>query len=226
MNWLAKFFVSSIGQKTVVGGTGLFLILFLTIHALGNSQLFISPDAFNHYAHVMENNPLIIYVARYMTFAAFLLHAFRGLVLAWANRKARGEQGYAAVAGSKSTTWASRNMAILGSWILIFWALHLYAFWWKLMLGQATPFTLAGEQIPDVYLMVKTAFHEWWIALFYVLSMVMLSFHLQHGFQSAFQTFGLSHPKYSPIVRGFGAAYSIIVPLIFAMMPIYFYFFE
>lgn len=221
MNWLANFFVSSIGQKLVVGVSGLFLILFLTIHVLGNSQLFISADAFNHYAHVMENNPIIIYVARYLTFAAFLVHAFRGIALAWANKKARGEQGYAVVS-TKSSSFAVRYAAILGSWIFIFWAFHLYTFWWHLMVGASPMTTLDGVQIPDVYKMVQVAFQQPVLVIFYVLSMGILAFHLQHGFQSAFQTFGLSHKKYTPFIKGFGVVYSVVVPLLFALMPIYF----
>lgn len=227
MTWLAKFFTSSIGQKLVVGASGLWLILFLTIHVLGNSQLFLSDNgaAFNHYAHLMENNPFIIYVVRWVTMAAFLLHAFRGIALAFANRAARGEVGYA-VNYTKNRTFASGNMAWIGSWIFIFWAFHLYAFWWHLMIGASPMTTLEGVSVPDVYTMVKTAFQQPINVVFYVASMVVLYMHLAHGFQSAFQTFGLTHKKYTPFLNVVGLAYSIIVPLLFALMPLYFLFFS
>jgi succinate dehydrogenase / fumarate reductase cytochrome b subunit len=227
MNWFTKFFTSSIGQKIVVAASGLWLVLFLTIHLLGNCQLFLNDNgaAFNHYAHLMENNPLIIYVVRWVTMLAFLLHAFRGLVLARVNKAARGEVSYEANY-TKNRSFASGNMWWIGSWILIFWAFHLYSFWWHLMVGESPMTKIDGVEVPDVYTMVATAFAQPINLVIYVVSMVILYLHLAHGFQSAFQTFGLNHKKYSPIISGIGMAYSIIVPLLFALMPIYFFFFN
>jgi succinate dehydrogenase / fumarate reductase, cytochrome b subunit len=286
MNWLAKFFTSSIGQKVVVGASGLWLILFLTVHVLGNCQLFIGAEQFNHYAHLMETNPFIIYVMRWITMIAFLLHAFRGIALAYANRQARGEQGYA-VTVSNNSSFSARNMAVIGSWIFVFWGFHLYSFWWHLMKGDAPEkmvlvvqggqkitgdwnahtstaimptgqgtetqeikgkleennfvFTVPPQQegmpeqeakIPvdsiyaDVYTMVAEAFKNPLISIFYLLSMLVLAFHLWHGFASAFQTFGLTHKKYTPFISIFGKIYSVLVPLAFAAMPLYFWLFK
>jgi succinate dehydrogenase / fumarate reductase cytochrome b subunit len=74
-----------------------------------------------------------------------------------------------------------------------------------------------------MYLLVSTVFHdEWWYSILYILAMILLSFHLQHGFSSAFQTLGLEHKKYTPVIKGLGALISILIPLGFASMPIYF----
>lgn len=223
MNWLTQFLQSSIGQKLVVGVTGLWLILFLTIHVLGNSQLFIADGgvAFNHYAHLMENNPVIIYFARYLTLCAFLLHAFKGLLLARANSAAKG-----AVEGpmNKRVSIAARYAAYIGSIIFIFLVLHLAGFWWRLMVSSDLPMQdQHGEQVVNLYLMVETAFQNPLIVLFYVFAMVILGFHLQHGFQSAFQTFGLNHQKYTPLIQLIGTIFSVLVPVLFAFMPIFFY---
>jgi succinate dehydrogenase / fumarate reductase, cytochrome b subunit len=287
MNWLAKFFTSSIGQKVVVGASGLWLILFLTVHVLGNCQLFIGAEQFNHYAHLMETNPFIIYVMRWITMIAFLLHAFRGIALAYANRKARGEQGYA-VTVSNNSSFSARNMAVIGSWIFVFWGFHLYSFWWHLMKGDApekivvmagpgeeligdlrngvATFTIPNpnpgqqsqtitgkvvkdkfivavpsqdpqqpaqpqevaieERFADVYTMVAEAFKNPLMSIFYLLSMLVLAFHLWHGFASAFQTFGLTHKKYTPFISLFGKIYSVLVPLAFAAMPLYFWLYK
>jgi succinate dehydrogenase / fumarate reductase, cytochrome b subunit len=287
MNWLAKFFTSSIGQKAVVGASGLWLVLFLTIHVLGNCQLFIGAEQFNHYAHVMESNPFIIYVVRWVTMIAFLLHAFRGIALAYANRQARGAVGYK-VTATNNSSFSARNMAWIGSWIFVFWGFHLYSFWWHLMKGDAPEkiVVMAGpgqeivgdlksgvatfvvpnpnpsqpsqtikgkvegekflvavpsqdpqqpahteevaieERFADVYTMVAEAFKEPLVSIFYLLSMLVLAFHLWHGFASAFQTFGLTHKKYTPFITWVGRIYSIIVPVAFAAMPIYFWFFK
>ena len=279
MNWLAKFFTSSIGQKVVVGASGLWLILFLTVHVLGNCQLFISAEQFNHYAHLMESNPFIIYIMRWVTMAAFLLHAFRGIALAYANRQARGEVGYK-VTVSNNSTFSARNMALIGSWIFVFWGFHLYSFWWHLMKGDAPEKIVVNigeektldvknggatialpngmsfqgkiegdklmvqvpaqsaeqpaqvqpilieERFADVYIMVAEAFKNPLMSIFYLLSMLVLALHLWHGFASAFQTFGLTHKKYTPFITWAGRIYSVLVPLAFAAMPIYFWFFH
>ena len=79
--------------------------------------------------------------------------------------------------------------------------------------------------IKNLYYEVKTDFqNELWLVILYVFSMVALSFHLLHGFQSAFQTIGLRHKTYTPIIKFVGYAFGIIVPIMFAAMPLYFYF--
>jgi succinate dehydrogenase / fumarate reductase cytochrome b subunit len=80
-----------------------------------------------------------------------------------------------------------------------------------------------GEDVKDLYIMVETSFKQLWIVIVYLLGLLALSFHLWHGFESAFQTLGLNHRKYTPIIRFVGRAFAIIVPLLFAMMPLYFF---
>lgn len=79
------------------------------------------------------------------------------------------------------------------------------------------------EPVKNLYEVVDFAFRQWWYVVFYVLCMVVLAYHLLHGFQSAFQTLGINHRKYSPVIRWLGMAYSIIVPLGFAAIPVIFY---
>lgn len=81
-----------------------------------------------------------------------------------------------------------------------------------------------GEQYKDLYSIVQFAFQQEWLVALYVLSMIFLGFHLSHGFSSAFQTLGLNHVKYSPAIKKIGLAFSIIVPALFASMPLYIYF--
>jgi succinate dehydrogenase / fumarate reductase cytochrome b subunit len=70
---------------------------------------------------------------------------------------------------------------------------------------------------------VKLAFAQEWVVITYLLGLAALSLHLIHGFQSAFQTMGINHKKYSPLIKTIGWLYAILVPLGFASMPIYFY---
>ena len=82
---------------------------------------------------------------------------------------------------------------------------------------------IEGEQVKDLYTKVSASFSELWIIVAYLIGLLALAFHLWHGFQSAFQTLGLNHPKYTPLIQGIGKVFSIVVPLVYAIIPIYFY---
>ena len=228
MNWILKFLKSSIGQKLIMSLTGLFLILFLVVHLGGNLQLLKDDggEAFNIYAYYMTHNPLIKVIS-YGLYFFIVLHAIQGIVL-WAyNKKARGSQKYA-VKSASTTTWASRSMGLLGSLILIFIFIHMGDFWFA-MKADKLPMVAYDDmdvKVADLYYKVNLSFQQLWIVAFYVLAMIGLAFHLSHGFQSAFQTLGINHDRYNPIIKGVGKIYSVIVPLGFAIIPLYYYFFK
>lgn len=228
MNWILKFLKSSIGQKLIMSLTGLFLILFLVVHLGGNLQLLKDDggEAFNIYAYYMTHNPLIKVIS-YGLYFFIVLHAIQGIVL-WAyNKKARGSQKYA-VKSASTTTWASRSMGLLGSLILIFIFIHMGDFWFA-MKANKLPMVAYDDmdvKVADLYYKVNLSFQQLWIVAFYVLAMIGLAFHLSHGFQSAFQTLGINHDRYNPIIKGVGKIYSVIVPLGFAIIPLYYYFFK
>ncbi|WP_236974592.1 succinate dehydrogenase cytochrome b subunit [Membranihabitans maritimus] len=225
MSWFSRFFVSSIGRKLIMGLTGLFLILFLVIHLIGNLQLLNDDEgfSFNTYAYFMTHNGLIKTVSIGLYFF-IILHAIQGIVITIANRKARRSRY--AVANTQITSWAARNMAILGILILAFLFMHMGDFWLKMKLGHLDMVKYEGFDVPvnDLYSRVYTAFNVWWIVLVYIIGQIALYFHLKHGFASAFQTLGWNHPKYTPIIKGIGIIYSIIIPLGFALIPLYIYF--
>lgn len=264
---------SSIAKKYWMAFTGLFLCLFLSGHLAGNLQLIFS-DAlhFNQYALFMTTNPAVK-ILSYVTYISILFHAIDGIVLTIQNKKAR-PVAYAKTDGS-SSSFSSRNMAVLGTVILVFIVTHMVNFWAvmhfdKNMPLQTITIAQAGQQ-QEFYLttdggylpkaqvdqqMVKienrTEFfdaaanvkikegykdlHKITVAFFkdpktgliatilYVLAMFTLAFHLLHGFQSAFQSLGLNNPKYTPAIKKAGAAFAIIVPLLFAIIPVYIHF--
>jgi len=221
MNWFTELFGSTLGKKVVMALTGLFLISFLIIHLIGNLQLLKDDEghAFNVYAQFMTHNPVIKTIS-YSLYASIIIHSLWALLLTIGNRTARGT-GYA-VAGTNSK-WASRNMGILGTLILIFIVIHMKQFWYEMHWGPMPYQTYDGEEYKDLYAICMVAFKEPWYVILYTISMVALAFHLYHGFQSAFQTFGLNHPKYTPIIKFVGTVFSIIVPAAFAWMPIAMY---
>ncbi len=140
MNWLFSFLKSSIGKKLLMALTGLFLSLFLVIHLIGNFQLFYNDSglAFNSYAATMTTNPLIK-IASYGTYLLILLHVIRGLLLVFENKKARPVE-YHQTDSSSNSSWASRNMGLLGTVILLFLIFHMSGFWGKYKFGHV-PYT-------------------------------------------------------------------------------------
>lgn len=220
MNWFTKLLSSTLGRKLMMALTGLFLILFLVVHLIGNLQLLKEDEgeAFNVYAHFMTSNPLIKVVS-YVNYAAILIHVLWAILLTRLNSRARGSQGYAVT--KNSSPWTSRNMGILGTLIFIFLVIHLKGFWYEMHWGGIAKTTYEGKDYKDLYAVVDKAYSQGWYVGIYVLSMLVLAFHLWHGFASAFQTLGLNHLKYNPVIKFVGRAFAIIVPALFALIPIW-----
>jgi len=246
---------STLGKKLIMSLTGLFLCTFLIVHLVGNLQLFKDDagKAFNDYAYFMTHFPPIKVVS-YLLYASIVLHALYALILTIYNKKAR-PVGYAVTPGNKNSAWNSRNMGILGTVLLVFIATHMANFWWKYHNDQvpyieyrtdlqtlettATAISASdfidyqkypqdGVEITkarDLYKQVAYAFKNPLLVAFYVLAMAALSFHLIHGFNSAFQSLGFDHKKYIPIIRFLAVwLFGILIPIGFAAMPLYFFF--
>lgn len=223
MSWATKTLESTLGRKLIMALTGLFLILFLVVHLIGNLQLLIPDDgqAFNLYAFSMANNPLIRVVS-IGNFVFILMHVIYSILLTRHNKKAR-PVAYSIVNPSKKTLWASRNMGILGTLILIFLLVHLRAFYYEIKFGEIPTSVYDGVTYKNVYAIVADAYSNILYVIFYVVMMGVLGFHLAHGFASAFQTLGLNHAKYSPLIKKVGFGFSIIVPALFALIPLVMY---
>ena len=222
-NWFIQFVGSTLGRKLLMGLTGLFLILFLTVHLIGNLQLLqlFYPDngkAFNLYAEFMGHNEIIQIISKGNFFFIFL-HIVISLLLTLTNRKAR-PVAYAYNKPSANSIWTSRNMGILGTIILIFLVVHLQNFYAQMKWGVTPMVEYDGKPYKDLYALSVEAFSQLWLVALYVVSMLALAFHLSHGFQSAFQTIGLNHKKYTPFIKTLGLIYSIGVPAGFALIPI------
>jgi succinate dehydrogenase / fumarate reductase cytochrome b subunit len=224
MKWIIDLFASSLGRKLLMSLTGIFLILFLVIHLIGNLQLLKADngEAFNRYAEFMGHNALIQLIAK-GNFAFIILHVIFSLILTRRNRTARGPEGYAVNSG-KSSIWQSRNMGILGTLVLIFLVIHLKDFWGESKFGSLAQSTYESGEYADLYAQVAYWFTKGWYVSLYVFSMVALAFHLWHGFSSAFQTLGLRHQKYTPLINFVGKTFAIVVPALFAWIPIAMYF--
>ena len=224
MSWVSKTLSSTLGRKLLMALTGLFLIIFLLGHVSGNTLLFKDDggEAFNIYAKFMTTNPAVK-ILSYLTYISVIAHVVYSIILTRYNKSAR-PVSYAYSKDGSSSTWTSRNMGVLGTIILIFLVVHLQGFWYKMHWGDVPFVEYGGEQYKDLYSIVVFAFQSELLVGLYVIAMAFLGLHLSHGFESAFQTLGLNHAKYSPLIKKLGLAFSIIVPALFASMPLYIYF--
>lgn len=223
MSWFSDAFTSSIGRKVLMALTGLFLITFLTVHLAGNLQLLADDQgkSFNIYSYFMAHNGFIQLVSK-GNFFFILLHVFVAVTLYSKNKKAR-PVSYKVSAGSSNSSWASRSMTLLGVLTLIFLLVHLRGFWYILKFGSVPSVTYDGVEMHNSYLVVQDAYTNIYYVGFYVLAMIALGFHLLHGFSSAFQTLGLNHTKYTPLIKWMGRIYAVMVPGLFAIIPIIMY---
>lgn len=218
MSWFTQALTSSIGKKLIMSLTGLFLISFLVIHATINAMIFYNDggETFSHWGHFMGTNP-IIRTLEIGLVLGFLLHIADGLWLTKANNDARPVK-YAVSNANANSKWYSRSMGLLGTLILIFLVIHTSHFW---IPNRSNQFA-TGEEL-NLYQMMLEIFKNVWVVIIYVAGCFSLFWHLLHGFQSAFKSLGLYHVKYNGLIHFVGVAFSIVVPLLFALMPISIY---
>lgn len=216
MTW-KQLFTSSIGKKFVMGLTGFFLIIYLIVHASINAMIFYDDGGvtFNKAAYFMSRN----FFMRFMEvglFAGFILHIIQGLLLWKQNRSAR-KISYSKHDYPPEIKWYSRTMGWLGTFLLLFLVMHLYHFW----AGTKNEMYFHGAE-KNLYLEMKEIFTNPLFFVLYMIGLVSLLFHLLQGFQSAFQTFGINHRRWTPIVKGIGIFYAFAICILFAFMPISF----
>lgn len=207
---ILEFLESSIGKKIMVAIAGLLLCGFLVAHLLGNLLMFVGGDAFNTYAEALEHNPLLP-VAEIGLVVLFLLHIVLSYRATFANRAARPES-YQVYKGKGARTPGSRTMALTGTLIFAFVIIHVATF----------KYQLGGPKGGDLFAHVLGWFANPWYSAFYVAAVGGVGLHLSHGVQSAVQTFGLNHPRYTPLLKKAGLAFALLIFLGFASLPVYF----
>jgi succinate dehydrogenase / fumarate reductase cytochrome b subunit len=221
-------FTSSVGKKLVMAFTGIFLILFLIVHAGLNACIWANDEGFmfNKAAHFMGSF-VVPRVLEIGLFIGIFLHILQGYMLTLENRSKRSV-GYA-VNYSKGSKWYSRSMALLGTLLLMFLIMHIYHFWTPSRLGgiagikSLSVFDKNGVEYHNLYAEMKLVFENVYVVILYVLACGSLGYHLAHGFQSAFKTIGIHNKRYHAIISSIGYGFSIFISLAFAMMPISFY---
>lgn len=222
---MSNFFTSSLGKKLMMSLAGIFLAVFLVVHLCINLTLLRSDGGewFRIGVEFMTTN-ILIKIMEIVLFGGFLLHIIYGVILQIQNWMARPSRY--AVTHNSQKSFFSKYMIHTGAIIFIFLALHFENFYF-VKLGwtnaPAGPMTVEGKH--DFYNMAINLFTTPAYSWIYIVFMVFLSFHLNHAFQSAFQTIGVNHQKYTPAIKVIGLLYSVAVPAGFALIPFYFLFF-
>ncbi|WP_136468764.1 succinate dehydrogenase cytochrome b subunit [Flagellimonas onchidii] len=211
---------SSIARKVVMALSGLFLVTFLVLHVTINLASVISPDFFNEASHFMGYNVLVQYIMQPILIVGVIVHFVMGFVLEIQNKKARGVS-YVKYKGSANASWVSRNMIYSGLVILAFLLVHFYDFWIHEMTYkyiEAKP-----ENPTRYYAETVEKFADPVRTIGYVISFVLLSLHLWHGFSSSLQSMGVNN-KYTPALKTFTKLFAVVVPLAFAFIALYHHF--
>lgn len=220
MKW-AAFFNSSVGKKFIMGLTGIFLILFLMVHAGINACIWAmdNGEMFNKAAHFMGST-VLIRILEVGLFIGFFIHIIQGLSLEWQNR-AKRRKGYQVSMGNRESKWYSRSMGLLGTIILIFLIVHWKHFWVPgRFTGGFDEKIYNGVQVHDMYALMQQTFTSPGVVALYVIACISLCWHLIHGFQSAFRTIGVHNSRYLQLIHALGVGYSLVISTAFALMPI------
>jgi succinate dehydrogenase / fumarate reductase cytochrome b subunit len=210
LTWLGRFLSSSIGKKVVMALTGLGLVGFLIGHLVGNLTLFADDtgEAFNGYAHALESNPALP-IIEVGLLVLFIVHIVMALRVSKENRAAR-TQGYSVRNSMGNKTLGSSSMLITGLIIGVFLVIHIIDFRVPNWTGD----------IDDLALAVKQRLATPLGAGIYMIGVIAVGIHVSHAFKSAFQSLGLNHPRYTPLIERAGLALAILLFIGFASFPI------
>ena len=219
MDTILKIFNSSIGRKTVMALSGLFLCIFLLEHLYTNLHLFFGDGglAFNEASHTMVHS-ILIRVVEIVLFLAIIVHVGQAINLTGLNNSARPIK-YQVSGVAETSNWFSRNMLFTGSLILFFIVVHLYNFFVPYRITH----TVGGPEQDTVAVLVVEALGNPLYAGLYLASVILMAMHLNHGFQSAFQTLGLNNKKYAPLLKMAGTGFALLNGVGFAAFPVLFY---
>ena len=230
MKW-SHFFTSAVGRKIVMALTGIFLITFLIVHVGLNACIFAdwvdtsdNGEMFNKAAHFMGST-IVTRILEIVLFLGFIVHIIQGYAVEAKNRARRG-QGYQVSLGNRGSTWMSRSMALLGTLIFLYLIMHVAQFWIPSRITKTleeVSYDGGRTQIHNLFLRMYEVFQQPVIVVLYLIGVLALGFHLWHGFTSSFRSIGVHNKKYLSLLKGLGYGFTVIVCIMFALMPISMY---
>ena len=210
MNWVVRTLSTSVGKKQLMAVTGMLFLLFLTVHLIGNLTIYGGVPAFNAYVDKLHGLGALLAVAEVVMLLAVLIHITTAVILWFENRRARPVKYAVDKSGGGGRTLSSRTMPYTGLLILLFVVIHL---------TTASRFFTDRTAKTTFQILTEVFSHKGYIA-FYLVSMVIVAFHVRHGLWSAFQTVGANQPKYMPFIQKLSIVFAVIVALGFGSLPI------
>ncbi|QEC54642.1 succinate dehydrogenase cytochrome b subunit [Flavisolibacter ginsenosidimutans] len=230
MKW-SHFFTSAVGRKIVMALTGIFLITFLIVHVGLNACIFAdwvdtsdNGEMFNKAAHFMGST-IVTRILEIVLFLGFIVHIVQGYAVEAKNRARRG-QGYQVSLGNRGSTWMSRSMALLGTLIFLYLIMHVAQFWVPSRITKTleeVSYDGGRTQMHNLFLRMYEVFQQPVVVVLYLVGVLALGFHLWHGFTSSFRSIGVHNKKYLSLLKGLGYGFTVIVCIMFALMPISMY---
>ena len=210
-------FRASVIKKQLMAVTGLMMCGFLLVHLAGNLLIFKGPEIFNQFAFQMLTNPIIA-ILEWMLVFLFLGHALMGVLLIVENRRARPIAYGVRLRTNTDSNLSLVSMSITGPLLFLFLIMHLIDF----KFGPEYYVQQGGIQIRDLHRTVMEYFQNPFNVVLYSLAMCLMALHVQHGFWSAFQSFGLNHPRYNKLLKVTANIYAIVILLGFVAIPLSF----
>ena len=214
INKSISIFNTTIGKKLLVASTGLMVCLFLVFHLINNLIIFTGPENFNQLVAALEKIKPLIRIMEILLVIIFFTHIYNSLLLTIESRRSRNGS-YIKLSSSSSTIY-SRTMFFSGSILFIFIVTHLSTIWFN--------FQNIDDHDKYYYLVTESVygFGNIFITILYLLSMILLGFHLRHGFQSAFKTLGVQNSKFDKILNVVSIFFWFLIPLGFFSIAFWF----
>lgn len=213
--------------------SGLFLVSFLLVHVGLNSCIFYdlntpftnpndNGEMFNKAAHFMGST-IVTRLLEIVLFVGFIVHIIQGYAIEAKNRSLRSK-AYQIGLGSRGSTWYSRSMAILGTLVFLYLIMHIAQFWVPSRITKSLEeVTYNGTQMHNLFLRMYEVFQQPLVVILYLVGVLSLAYHLMHGFSSAFRSLGVHNKKYLIMLKGLGYGFTVVVCVLFALMPISMY---
>ncbi len=204
MNTVLTLYQSTIGKKIAMGVTGLILAGWVTIHMVGNLQVFLGAEALDAYGHQIQSMGPLLWGMRAFMLAALVVHVASAISLSRGAMVAR-PVGYQGPKASLASTAASKSMRVGGLILLAYIVFHLL----DLTVGTVHPDFRHGE----VFHNLTTSLKNPAVAAFYALASISVGLHVFHGVSSAFQTLGANHPSWNDTRFRVSAAVGVLLVL-------------
>ncbi|MDR0516538.1 MAG: succinate dehydrogenase cytochrome b subunit [Fibromonadaceae bacterium] len=225
MKWLLTYLTSSIGKKQVMGATGCMLVLFVLGHMVGNLQLLLpnpaeAQAAYNIYSALLTKSKLFLYAVEAGLFVIVITHLYLAITLKLQNHKARGPAHYVVNKRKGKKAFPTFIMIWTGLSIIAFLVWHLATLRNGTYYYYINPEVMDGVVVRDMWLTTVEVLGNPLFALFYITVMLLLGFHLWHAISSSFQTMGINHQKWTPIIEKLSIVYCVVVAIGFGVTAV------